>query len=439
MEDPPPFFTLQCPDETCQLLFTRFGEQSTHLEQLKIENEVLKISLNDCTTNNEAAIRELKRLLEKETNVVNILNAEMTPDATGMYPTCSGCVHYRQQVKAVREANAQEYRWVVHFAKTSKNMRLELENALIKEKTKYSQLKIQYDELFIKKTDPLSKDSEVLRLRNDLQEAKRHQSNANQTALMANKVTETLHKELTIAQERVAVLETEDYDQKIKIKALEEIVDACRRSEELKDCVVGGCKDYLCKRRLMDLYSKEKELRLQIETLHRERAHHLSTMSQLKYDSEQWKTLLHGDVVKREDNKEVLKAVVVESPEPGKKKAKVTMMLRAKLDHLDDLVMNLRSFFTVSPGWPEEELDEALMYDNFIADIEPEERVCNMQWLFASCHPPGTPFPSGSADKVCRKCFTACMQAIGGWSKKRGSKTVFTNVRMNRAPIFKNK
>ena len=57
---------------------------------------------------------------------------------------------------------------------------------------------------------------------------------------MATKVMETLHKELSIAQEPIAVLETESFDQKTKIKALEEIVDACRRSEDLKDCAIGG-------------------------------------------------------------------------------------------------------------------------------------------------------------------------------------------------------
>ena len=57
---------------------------------------------------------------------------------------------------------------------------------------------------------------------------------------MATKVMETLHKELSIAQEPIAVLETESFDQKTKIKALEEIVDACSRSEDLKDCAIGG-------------------------------------------------------------------------------------------------------------------------------------------------------------------------------------------------------
>ena len=239
---------MPCTNSFCEMMFNQFNEQKTKLEQLKIENEVLKISLKDCTTSNESVINELRRLLEKETGLVNILNSELMPDPTGLFPSCVNCMHYRQQSKLVREANAQEYRWVVHFAKLSRNLRLELEEALIKEKVKYSQLKIAHDELHIKKTDPLCRDAEIARLRTEVNEARQNHSNANQTALMANRVTETLQKELQNSQQQVAVLEIETNNNKVRIKTLEEIVDTCRRAEELKGCAIGECKDYVCLR-----------------------------------------------------------------------------------------------------------------------------------------------------------------------------------------------
>jgi hypothetical protein len=220
-------------------LFSEFKSQTAQFERLKIENEVLKISLKDHADLSETAIKELWRLLDKETSLVSILNSEHTPDPSGLYPTCSWCVHFRQQAKAVREANAQEYKWVVHFAKKSQHLRLELEGVLLSEKTKYAKLKLAHDELLVKKTDPFCRDTEILRMRDELAEAKLNQSNANRTALVANRVADTVQKELLMLQQRAGDLETERNNLKIKVRALEEIVDACRMTDELKNCSVG--------------------------------------------------------------------------------------------------------------------------------------------------------------------------------------------------------
>ena len=343
-----PSMELDCANDACQSLLNEFRSQTAHLEQLKIENEVLKISLRDNADLSETAIRELRRLLDKETSQVSILNAEHTPDPSGLFPTCSGCVHFRQQAKAVREANAQEYKWVVHFAKKSQHLRLELEEAMFTEKTKYAQLNLAYDELFIKKTDPFCRDAEIVRICEELAEAKVNQSNANRTALMANRVADTVQKELLMLQQTAGELETERNNLKIKVRALEEIVDACRKSEELRDCKVGECQDYVCRSRVMGMYTKEKELRVQIEILQREKINHVSTIAQMQHDTEQWKSVMgeSGDVVVKEEPKEIVPMVI-------KAKAKDPVVC-TYMD--DELIMNLSNVFSNFPGWNEEEL-----------------------------------------------------------------------------------
>jgi hypothetical protein len=418
-----------CDNEMCRLVLEQFQEQKSHSEQLKIENEVMRISLKDHSDTSEAAIKELKRLLEKETHLVNMLNAELAPDASGAFPSCAWCMYHRQQARIVREANAQEFRWVSHFAKLSRNLRLELGEALTREKGKHSQLKCAYDELHARKTDPLHRDGEIVRLRKELADAKQQHLNANNTALMANRVAEELQRELFQAQRRVAELEGAVGEGATRIKALEEVVETCKRSEELRGCAIGDCKDYVCRRRAMDLYRTERELREEIGALQRERAHCLGVISQLRHNSEEWKAVLGGD-------DQPMAAAEDEERPP---KAKTPLV--ADLTSFDELTTNLRSLFQISPACYHENLDEKGMLWDFVADIEPRERIENLRWILAACH--GGVLPANllenedlAAAKITRKCFSACIRALGGVSRKVGSRVVWVNVRRTRRPVF---
>lgn len=384
---------------------------------MKIENEVLQISLQDCATTNETVVHELRRLLDKEKALVTVLNSELTPDPSGLFPSCGSCMHHRRQVLAMREANAQEYKWVMHFAKQSRSLRLELEEALTKEKAKHSQLRCAYDELYVKKTDPLRRDAEVMRLRQEILEAKQRESSVNQTALMANKVADTVQRELLVTQQRVEALETEVHTKTDRIRVLEEIVDACRRSEELKD--VGECRDYVCRRRVMDLCQKDRELRTQIDDLQRERAHYLGVISQ--QDPEQWKAVLGNT-----------------GPPVSKKQKAMVALHVADIANFGDLAMNLRSLFQIFPAWCNEDLEEGAMLQDFVADIEPSERTRNLRWMLACCNVTESIKDEELAEsKLTRKCFAACIRALGGISKKVGQNTtVWVNVRRTRRPIY---
>jgi hypothetical protein len=434
-------FQTQCTNEFCGMVFSQFNEQKAKLEQQKIENEVLRTSLNDCTASNDNAIYELKRLLEKETACVGLLNSKLLPDPTGMFPSCANCMYHKQQAKMVREANAQEYRHVSHFVKFSKNLRLELQDALLKEKAKNMQLKNAYDELYVRKTDPLSRDAEVARLRGELQEAKQHHLNANQTALMANRVTETLRKELQMTQQRVSDLEVETHNQSVKIKTLEEIVDTCRRSDELKDCSIGLCKDWVCTKRVMDLYDQQREHRTEINTLQREQAYHINTIAQLRREAQQWQVLTGQDGADESEGGAQAEALPVEKAKLIKRAQKAILV--ADMTKLDDLNMNLRSLFTTWAAWTDETLDGDQMLSDFLMDLPPVERKPNLVSILLSCH--GLNMPSGikesdlePSNKLVRSSFFACLRSMGGVSKKVHGKTIWTNIKMNRRPIYLN-
>ena len=77
------------------------------------------------------------------------------------------------------------------------------------------------------------------------------------------------------------------------------------------------------------------------------------------------------------------------------------------------------------------------MLSDFLADVDPNEREKNIRWIFAACNPGDEIIPTASDDKMVRKSFGACLKALGGISKKRQGRTVWTNVRQNRVPIFR--
>ena len=376
--------------------------------KLQIEYEVLAISARDASTVHENTIRELRRLLEKEANVVRILNS--TPDPmTG----CPDCAKNFAQVRAVREGNAAEYKWTLHFIKYSKNLQLELQTALTDQKLKYMQLKCQFDELKLKQTDPHGRDKEVIRLRAELDEARLGHLNANQTALSANRVTDTLRKELDMASARLAAQETELNQAKVRIGNLEEAVDAYRRVDELKDCKVSECSDYLCRKRLLDQITKQKELCEQLREVQLERIQLQNLTHQIRHDAEHMQAI-----------------------QPPPKKVSRTAALVADLACAPgELLMNLRSFFTVFPGWSSEELDDGAAFADFVNDLHANERADNLRWILAACNNGQMPQGDLAGSKLTRKGFSACLKAIGGVAKKRGSGLVWTNVRQNRSPI----
>jgi hypothetical protein len=484
-------FAPSCGGEMCGPVVAQLQEQRAAAERLKIENEVLRLSLSDQGTTKDSTAKELRRLLDKETGLVNALNAELAPDPNGQYPCCAWCMHHRAQARSVRDANAQEYRWVAHFAKLSQSLRLELEDALLKEKARHLQLRCAHEELHQRKTDPLGRDAEVARLRGEAAEARRQQSHANQTAVMANKVAEALRRELMQAQERVEELEARAREGAGWMQALEEAVDACRRSEELKGCAVGECRDYVCRRRAMDLVARERELREQIEELRRERVQHLGAIARLRQDSEAWQTVLDGeglggmvppairrreeeeekggrrkedggDEEEEEDNRPQSKrhqpqrhragnthnnSAKRPPPPPAPSSAPAISSktpLVAELDRFMDLTIHLRSLFQIFPAWQNEDLDEEEMLRDFMADIDPSERALNLRWLLEACRvapeEDASSWETLAASKLARRCFAACIRALGGIARKAGaSRVVWTNVRRTRRPVFAKK
>ena len=111
-----------------------------------------------------------------------------------------------------------------------------------------------------------------------------------------------------------------------------------------------------------------------------------------------------------------------------------------------DLTINLRSLFQIFPAWQNEDLDEEEMLRDFIADTDPSERTLNLRWLLEACRvlpedgrgeEDACSWETLAAAKLTRRCFAACIRALGGVARKAGaSRVVWTNVRRTRRPVF---
>jgi hypothetical protein len=139
----------------------------------------------------ESANTELKRLLLKETNINAVLMSNE--------PSCKRCAAF----ESVRQDNAREFQWVEQFQKLSHNMQSQLQEKLTRTEAALVAAKLAQSE------EPLSRDAEIVRLREGFAEAKRDWMNANQTALQANKVAEGLASQLGVANDRIRSLEAD--------------------------------------------------------------------------------------------------------------------------------------------------------------------------------------------------------------------------------------
>jgi hypothetical protein len=93
------------------------------------------------------------------------------------------------------------------------------------------------------------------------------------------------------------------------------------------------------------------------------------------------------------------------------------------------------------------EMDENKLYDAFLLDQPEAERLPILHSMYAACHG-GATIPekeaknydpnaseSGSG-RIAKKSFAACLRAMGGIFKRKGTKIVWRNIHQRRSPCF---
>ena len=402
-----------------------------------VGNDTQQLALMDRVGTLELVNAELKRLLAKETHLNTLLVPPISEDNG---ESCSRCQRYLTAVHAMRHDNAQEHRWVEHFQKTSHCLQTQLQERLRRMETAFSALRAKYDELRRRKDDPLSKDTEVNRLRESAAEARQEWCNANLTALNANREAEALLSELMDARDRIRCLEADLRETTSCVRQQADTIDTYRRMPEFAECRVGQCDDYRCRKRDIELISGQREASEQIEALRKENTALQDRVKTCRV--ELFNCQQRADRVAACDP---VTGLVI--PPVFQIIEQRSRPLTANLEGFDDLKMNLKSFFIIFPNH-DEEWEQTAMFFDFLLDLPPAEREQNISWMHAACHG-GRGLSSvdcerfrkrSTVDKpepMHRACFAACMLAIGGNFRKHGSRTIWVNVRASRAPVFK--
>ena len=322
------------------------------------------------------------------------------------------------------------------------------EEAKIHANIQYEMLNRRYHELQQMKTDPLCRDGEIIKLRNELATANNKWMERNATCVKANQ--EAVHYYKCYEQQSSMV-----NDMKIEIKKYRdtiafqnETIEAYKAAqpEELRKCPVGVCTDLRCKRNIIlindTVYAAQNESQKKdviIRELKEER-------DRFKQNSVYWKqqhdTLANGsnsDGAQTTTHKRAREEIsVADAPKSRELQAKLT----------DDLETRFRILFDVT-NYCGAGMEENRLYDSFFSDQPEKERLDVLEELFSVCHD-GNKMPErdrkkykhdlmgdpSESSRIGKRSFAACLKALGGISKRKNNTIYWINVEMHREPMF---
>ena len=107
------------------------------------------------------------------------------------------------------------------------------------------------------------------------------------------------------------------------------------------------------------------------------------------------------------------------------------------------LVEKLISVFSITRT-PSSEIEEKVLYDTFMKCTPAADHERFLEAMYRACHPGESRMPQSQRKKipqigeengpqVCKASFAACLRAVGGVCRKRGSSNVWVNVKPRRS------
>jgi hypothetical protein len=128
---------------------------------------------------------------------------------------------------------------------------------------------------------------------------------------------------------------------------------------------------------------------------------------------------------------EDLSESAVSAKEDGRGKVPLTAIMDIVLEYRLGLVFSIDS----EQGC---EHEENFLYDTFRQSIDPDDLEECFESMYKACHPVDVFSPRDrkllkeGVVRICKGSFSACLKALGGESKKRGSQTIWTNVNIKK-------
>jgi hypothetical protein len=501
--DTPPFTCRSfdvCGADPCQACMQHLTTVFGNCKRLLTENKELVIKHKDRVQALTGSIELLElhneqkqRLLDKQTQLVEILSKERSVNLDGIAgleeytATCDRCVYHRDMWRRIRSINLEQQKRCEMESGKVRAIQQQQGRQLAQMKMMVCRLRTQYDELLLRKDDPFCRDSEILKLRRDLEEAKAMTAGYNRTAFNANNEARMFMEQLDREKAQCSELRAEVSALKSDVSLHKEMVEVLRQtaSPESKEArqlfVLGECRDLVCRNRMLASSHKTNMLVNQLNEA-RERCEQLKEeLSRSRIDTSHWRklydatraplppppktepqALVHWDfdpnvaipaICLNEKEEEDHHPPIIPQPLAVNQQVvhvmeQKTKPLVANISPRDDLTMRLQSLFELIPGM-DAEMDENDMYDEFMLDQEHHRREQTLEEIFASCHS-GAALPENERKRFrqavttknnsirsCKRSFSACLRAIGGVMVKKRSRNIWLNFRQTRAPIFK--
>jgi hypothetical protein len=468
-----------CNAEQCVEFQERVMSFYSEYKKLWEENKGVKIKWMENTNSLLSQIKLLEfhneqkqRFLDKQTHLVETVSREKGIHIDGIEGieehtrACDRCFHHRDMWRMVRSMNLEQQKRCEIESMNVRSINNQQGKQLLQIKLMYSSLQARFKELQQKKDDPFCRDSEILKLRRELEDSKAMTAGFNKTAFNANNEARSYMHQLEEEKAHSKDLRAEVSALESDVLLHKEIVDVLRQTAS-PECLearqlysIGDCDDLVCRNRQLAVSHKINMLTQQIGELRVERDYLQEDVTRARGDIAYWRKLACDSDQRKECTKsyteQAIPAIVISVNEPLPVQQTVVQVIEQKSKPLisvmgpgDDITMRMQSLFEVVMPVVGEELDENDMYDAFMLDQEPHSRKGILKQMFASCHngenlseDEKTRFKTAVKDnnnsiRSCKRSFSACLRAIGGVMRKKRSRNIWLNFRQTREPIFK--
>lgn len=438
-----------CTSPQCQACMQQLTVTHAMCRQLSMENRGLIIKHQDRikTMQDNAELlqyhnEQKQRFLEKQTQLVDILSKDRSVDLDGVAgleeytSACSRCVYQRDMWRRIRSINLEQQKRCEIESANVRAIQLQQGQQLEKVKMAMLRLKGQYDELKLVKTDPFCRDSEIVKLRQEVEEAKAMTAGYNRTAFNANNEARAFMEQLEREKARSRGLADEInalkadaalHNEKLEVMKLTASPES---SEARKLFALGECGDLVCRNRILATNHRINTLMQQLGEAQQQCDLLKEEVSRVRADCAHWRKLYDaaGASLQRKEKQQAcyrdcdpnvaIPAIYVGdvgeaggggaggyepryNPEGAvipyhQPTAATTLQTRAvvrnnnkplesSIGPRDNLTMRLQSLFELIPGL-DGELDENEMYDEFMLDQEQHRREQILEEMHASCH-----------------------------------------------------
>jgi hypothetical protein len=371
---------------------------SNTILSLKAYKHSIESTLNEQISESRTLYDRLKQLLE--TTLSSLSPAEPSS-------CCEKCAFFRERAEFCVEMEKKSIRTMF-----MRNEMREFEMAQVHRRLRFLkmgnlELSMQHDELKGKERH-VCRDGEIEKLTAQINNAKRTCIEANNAAFEANMQSTAYGNEIARIEGRMIDLEMEKTRKQLTRATT--IIDTMQgmTREDAKTHTVGLCDEPDCVSAFSLLSFKEREERLQLKSLrsNRERARH--ELARMVAECEHWRQMVEEETKLMSGENFVV-----------------------NVDF--DLKVLLQNVFQIIPQNTDGHLEETFMYDQFMLRQRDEDRDWVLQKLHSSCHSERL-VKRRCIERPCKQSFSACLRAIGGVSKKRGTRTVWVNIEIKNNP-----